>query len=98
MACHHMKFADGTTAIICTREGRKYCSCGRAADLLCDWKVKTRKSGTCDAPICRKCALEVGPDKHLCREHQKAWSDWCKRRREGLPEALKPAGEQLTLL
>lgn len=99
MAYEHIKFPDGTTAIICGMRGsKKFCSCGRVADLLCDWKVKTKKSGTCDRPICRDHALEVAPDKHLCQEHQRAWADWCKRRRDGLPDALKPQGEQLSLL
>ena len=58
--CLHMKFPDGSSAIICgTREQQKYCACGRAADLLCDWKVSGNKSGTCDKPICKQHALAV---------------------------------------
>lgn len=100
MACEHIKFPDGTTGIICgvRRSPVNFCSCGRVAELLCDWKVKRKRSGTCDRPICKQHALEVAPDKHLCQEHQKAWSDWCKRRREGLPEQFKAKGEQLSLL
>lgn len=75
--CLHMKFEDGTSAIICgTRQRRQYCACGRASDFLCDWKVREKKSGTCDAPICKAHALEVGPDKHLCPQHQRAFENW----------------------
>lgn len=97
--CLKMQLPNGDFAIVCGGHAKtKYCACGRTGDLLCDWKVKNKKSGTCDAPICRKCALEVGPDKHLCKEHQRAWADWCKRHREGLPESIKAQGDQLSLL
>lgn len=96
--CEHGKMPDGTTVIICgDRTRRQYCQCGRLADLLCDWKVKERKSGTCDKPICRRCALEVGPDKHLCREHALAYAAWQKKRDSvGLPPE-PPLAEQAKL-
>lgn len=82
--CLHMKFPDGSSAIICgTRGPRKYCACGRAADLLCDWKVSGKKSGTCDKPICKSHALNVAPDRDLCSEHQKAFESW-KRAHPGV--------------
>ncbi len=94
MACEHVKLTDGTMAIICgVRVKRQFCSCGRIADLLCDWKVKAKKSGTCDRPICRQHAQEVGPQKHLCQEHQKAYHVWQKR--HPVPQAQQ---SQLTLL
>ncbi len=94
--CLKMQFADGTVGIICgTRQRRKFCACGRAADLLCDWKVREKKSGTCDAPICPQHAKQVGPDKHLCPLHQKAYEDW-KRRHQGA--ILPPDYQQLSLL
>jgi hypothetical protein len=78
--CEHVKFPDGTTAIICGMRGRqKFCACGRVGDFECDWKVKEKRSGMCDAPICSHHALQVGPDKHLCPQHQKAWEAWQKR-------------------
>jgi hypothetical protein len=75
----------------------KFCACGRAADLLCDWKVQKgdKKSGTCDLPICAKHAQQVGPDKHLCPLHQKAYADW-QRRHPGA--ILPPDYQQLSLL
>jgi len=76
MACEHIKFPDGTTAIICGLPSRKHCVCGRAADFLCDWKVAGRRSGTCDKPICAAHAEQVAPGKHLCPEHQEEWEQW----------------------
>jgi hypothetical protein len=82
--CLHMKFPDGSSAIICgTRERRKFCACGRAADALCDWKMPEKKSGTCDKPICKQHALQVAPDCDLCPEHQRAFEAW-KRRHPGV--------------
>ena len=96
MACEHIKLPDGTVAIICgARSSKKYCSCGRPADLLCYWKVKERKSGTCDRGVCRQHALQVGPDKHLCQEHRKAYADWLKRHPGAI---LPPDYQQLSLL
>jgi hypothetical protein len=95
--CEHIKLPDGGVAIICGMRGRrrKFCACGRVCDFECDWKVRERKSGTCDAPICAKHAQQVGPDKHLCPLHQKAYEDW-KRRRPGA--ILPPDYQQLSLL
>ena len=95
MACEHLKFPDGSTAIICgLRRSKKFCACGRACEFECDWKVKDRKSGTCDLPICSKHALQVGPDKHLCPLHQKAWEDWKRRHPGAVP---LPDYQQLSL-
>jgi hypothetical protein len=94
--CEHVKFPDGSTAIICGMRGRKkFCACGRVADLLCDWKVREKKSGTCDAPICPQHAKQVGPDKHLCPLHQKTYDAWLKRHPGAI---LPPDYQQLSLL
>ena len=84
MKCTHVQ-VGGVHAIVCSSGGRGYrphrCSeCGRAlsATLQCDWKVGEGK--TCDAWLCKLCALEVGPDKHLCRAHQVAYEEWKKKR------------------
>lgn len=78
--CEHIKLPGGVTAIVCgVRHNTKFCACGRPADMLCDWKVSGKRSGTCDRPICRDHALQVAPEKHLCQEHQKAFADWKKR-------------------
>lgn len=62
---------------ICTRTRSKpKCACGRPADLLCDWKVPSRKSGTCDKPICSRCTTAPAPEKDLCPEHAEAFKRW----------------------
>jgi hypothetical protein len=58
-------------AIVCSRTRRRRCQfCSDFAPLLCDGppppNSKRRKSKTCDAPICRRHAKSVGPDRDLC--------------------------------
>ena len=58
-----------------------FCSCGLAGVVLCDWKVSSRASGTCDRPLCKEHSTKVGgmKQKHLCPEHHRAWQLWQKR-------------------
>ena len=74
MTCHHVRLPGGTGAIVCGPTRR--CSCGKPADLLCDWKVPTRASGTCDKPICRRCAASPARGKHVCPAHIPALRAW----------------------
>jgi len=76
MTCEHVQLPGGGFAIVCSSGRTKRCSCGRRADLLCDWKVPSRRSGTCDAPICRRCTVSPAPDKDLCPQHAKAFEAW----------------------
>jgi hypothetical protein len=85
-----LKLADGTAMHINDGHRRKYCECGRPADFACDWRMPAKKSGTCDGPICKRCALQVAADKHLCRFHQKAYEQWKRRH----PEKIVPATEE----
>jgi hypothetical protein len=86
MTCHHVQLDNGARAIVCTSERRKRCSqCGKPADLLCDWKVPARRSGTCDQPICGNCTHSPAPDKDLCSAHA---AEWEKRLAE--VEAVRP--------
>lgn len=62
------------TGIICTRFLK--CARSRPATLLRDWKVKTKKSGTCDLPICQTCTTSPSPDKDLCQIHAEGWKVW----------------------
>jgi hypothetical protein len=39
MPCQPFALSDGTSGIVCSRTRRQRCKCGRAATLLCDWKV-----------------------------------------------------------
>lgn len=76
MACETVILPGGGRAIVCGTRSRKRCPCGRPATLACDWKVPTRRSGTCDAPICSRCTTSPAPDKDLCRTHAAAFAEW----------------------
>lgn len=71
MTCTPVSMPGGGTAIVCTSTRR--CRCGNRATLLCDWKVPTKKSGTCDAPLCPKCTSSPAPEKDLCATHSAEW-------------------------
>lgn len=73
MPCEVLPLAGGGNAIVCSSGRAKRCACGGRAPFLCDWKVSTRRSGTCDAPICVNCATTPAPEKHLCPEHSTAF-------------------------
>jgi hypothetical protein len=75
--CEHFQLDNGTLAIICGgRVQRKFCQCGREAKFVCDWKVSSRTSGTCDRPLCVSHSKQVAPLKHLCQEHQRLYGEW----------------------
>lgn len=94
--CLKMQMPDGSVGIICgARRKRQFCACGRECEFLCDWKVSAKKSGTCDAPICRQHAKQVAPEKHLCPLHQRMYDDWKKRHPDSIGSANVP--EQPTL-
>lgn len=80
MTCEHVALPGGETAIVCSRAKSPRCACGRAAPLLCDWKVSDRKSGTCDEPICERCAISPAPDKDLCPQHAREFKAWKQER------------------
>lgn len=82
MVCRSIPMPGGGFAIVCgPRQRKRKCrSCGRPADLLCDWRMPQRKSGTCDAPICDQCTTSPAPDKDLCPEHARAYEEWKARR------------------
>lgn len=98
--CERLKTPDGGVMIVCGSTHAKVCvHCHLPGKFLCDWKVKGRRSGTCDRAMCAKCAREVAPGKQLCREHSQAWDDW--QRRHG-PEAaaalVRRQPEQMSLI
>lgn len=78
MNCERVTFPDGGVAIVCGSRTRKRCTCGRRATLECDWKVPSRKSGTCDAPICESCTMSPAPEKDLCPKHKVEFEQWKK--------------------
>ena len=81
MTCHPIKMPGGATGFFCTRERTKRCSCGNRGVFLCDWKVPEKKSGTCDVPLCGRCAFSPADEKHLCKPHAGAWAEWRKAQR-----------------
>lgn len=86
MTCERVALPGGGAAIVCTKRTKR-CACGRPATLACDWKVATRKSGTCDAPVCARCTTSPAPGKDLCRSHAVAFAAWTAARpRTAQPE------------
>lgn len=71
MPCRSIPMPGGGAAIVCgprpPRTSR--CQCGARAELVCDWPSDTRKSGTCDKPICETCARNVD-GKDFCPFHR----------------------------
>lgn len=41
--------------------------CGTFSEVLCDWPMGEGK--TCDAPLCCRCARNIGPELDLCPAH-----------------------------
>lgn len=81
MPCRTIKLPDGTTAIACTRGRRGTCSvpgCGRPSERLCDYLLAPFEVGkepkTCDAKLCSRCAVRVGPNKDYCPPHARSES------------------------
>lgn len=73
MPCEHVKFPNGTTAILCTpRARRRKCSNGRCvawASRECDFPNPKRASRTCDKPLCENCAIRIGDNVDHCPGH-----------------------------
>jgi hypothetical protein len=85
MPCDVRRLPDGSVAICCSRGAwpkHQACYvCGARSEFLCDWPVTRRAigvgpkeypnitDGTCDKRMCRRCANEVGPDRHYCNAH-----------------------------
>lgn len=88
MGCEVVKIGD-VRAIVCGRDRRrsKRCKCGAIADRQCDWKVKGKRSGTCDAWVCQACSVEPAPGKDLCTAHAAAWLEWQKAKKVADGEA-----------
>lgn len=80
MVCERVSLPGGGAAIVCSPGRRKRCACGKPAPFLCDWKVPSRRTGTCDAPICADHATAPAPDKHLCPAHAADYAQWAVAR------------------
>lgn len=73
MKCTPITLPNGVTGIACrSRQPTKRCKkCGAVSTILCDFKP-TPESKTCDKPLCRRCAVNVGPDLDHCPDHPRA--------------------------
>jgi hypothetical protein len=80
MTCETVTLPGGGRAIVCSSRRRDKCACGRPATLLCDWKAPERRSGTCDRPICARCATMPAENKDLCPDHARDYLQWKSRR------------------
>lgn len=72
MPCVPFTTPDGLRGIACLgKRGRRKCSACKTAwaDLACDFPDDKKKSGTCDKPLCTKCAVHVGEDLDHCPSH-----------------------------
>lgn len=83
MTCETFVLPGGRKAIVCSSRRTPRCACGHRAPYLCDWKVPARRSGTCDAPLCDRCASSPAPEKHLCQDHALAFDRWTARQAQG---------------
>jgi hypothetical protein len=88
MTCDFVEIPGGGRAIVCSSRRRQRCACGKVATRLCDWKVATNRSGTCDAPLCPSCTTSPARGKDLCAKHVAAYAEWSAARSPKLP--LKP--------
>lgn len=76
MVCERIMLPGGQAAIVCSSTPRASCECGRPGTQLCDWKVPSKRSGTCDAAICDRCTTSPAEDKDLCPTHASAFAEW----------------------
>lgn len=74
MPCTPTTFPGGARGFVCSsRPRRQRCACGQLSTKLCDWKVLSKKTGTCDRPLCAGCTHIPAPDKDLCPDHAAEW-------------------------
>ena len=76
----------GAGIIVCGRNQRRTACkwCGKPTQKLCDRPViRKDKKGTCDAPMCGRCATQIKTEYDLCPPH---FRDWEKR---GKPEGSR---------
>lgn len=68
-----VQLPGGGTAFVCysgkQRRNLPSCACGARSTLQCDFPLLAGQ--TCDAFLCRRCAVSVGHNQHLCPVHPK---------------------------
>lgn len=65
-----MNTPHGPMHVQMARTRQKRCSCGKAADFLCDFITTTNAKKTCSDGICAKCKTTVD-GKDYCWRHSK---------------------------
>lgn len=90
MTCDFVQLPGGGMAIVCSSRRRQRCACGKVSTRLCDWKVATKRSGTCDVPLCPSCTTSPKRGKDLCPEHATAFAEWSAQRAPKLPLEPRP--------
>lgn len=65
----HPQSADAYSELGARSAPTKRCRCGWPATRQCDWTAESSGEMRCDAVICSRCTLEIGPDRDLCPKH-----------------------------
>lgn len=98
MPCYIMRNKAGEKVGFMCGDLGPQCSCGSAADFLCDWPVGNDK--TCDRNLCQWCATQVFADTHYCRDHAQHYGDWMRSQGDNIealrlrPRATPPAAKE----
>lgn len=76
MPCTPVKLPGGGMALVRHAHRRiapcRYCAA--QGTRLCDFPVlRGLHKGTCDAPLCERCATRISSDRDLCRAHLPLW-------------------------
>jgi hypothetical protein len=66
-----IRLPDGTVAFIDGHTPYHKCrNCDqRRATIQCDYPTPNGRTDTCDAWLCRLCAVRVGPNRDFCPNH-----------------------------
>ena len=86
MTCYVIRDKGGSAVGFLCGDLGPQCSCGSAAEFLCDYPVGDDR--TCDRQLCPWCATQVYADTHYCRDHAQAYGDWMRSRGDNI-EALR---------
>lgn len=67
-----LKLPGGGVALVHTSRPTKACSIceSRLAAYVCDFPTPSRKTRTCDKPLCDQCRVSPEPDIDYCPTHK----------------------------
>lgn len=71
MGCKYTYDEHGKVSMIaCSRGASARCACGGRKTRACDYPLRGKAAGrTCDAPLCARCAVRIGPNLDHCPAH-----------------------------